>query len=125
MPVRLFMKWLLIAVLCAVPAAGLRAAELTYTKKLDRLAEILGSLHYLRNLCGEKGDSWRQEMEKLIAAEKPDSARRAELIATFNRGYRTFDSVYSSCTPAAIEAINLYMKEGKSLSEGIVVQFGN
>jgi uncharacterized protein (TIGR02301 family) len=64
-------------------------------------------------------------MEKIIQAENPDSASKAKLIATFNRGYRTFDSVYSECTPAAIDAINRYMKEGKALSEGIVTQFGN
>jgi uncharacterized protein (TIGR02301 family) len=115
---------LIAALACAAPQRP-EAAELTYTGKLYRLAEILGSLHFLRNLCGEKGDTWRTEMEKIIQAENPDSASKAKLIATFNRGYRTFDSVYSECTPAAIDAINRYMKEGKALSEGIVTQFGN
>ncbi len=113
-----------LSISCALPR-HVGAAELTYTGKLYRLAEILGSLHFLRNLCGEKSDTWRNEMEKIIAAENPDSAGKAKLIATFNRGYRTFDSVYSECTPAAIDAIDRYMKEGKALSEGIVNQFGN
>jgi uncharacterized protein (TIGR02301 family) len=113
-----------VALSCAAPQRP-AAAELSYTGKLYRLAEILGSLHFLRNLCGEKGDTWRNEMEKIIQAENPESASKARLIATFNRGYRTFNSVYSECTPAALDAIDKYMKEGKALSEGITGQFGN
>ncbi len=51
-----------------------------------RLAEILGSLHYLRTLCGEAGGRWRTEMEGLLEAENPDTERRAKLIARFNHG---------------------------------------
>lgn len=112
-----------LAVLPARQAAF--AAEAAYTAKLDRLSEILGSLHFLRNLCGEEGDKWRRQMEMLIEAENPDSVRRAQLIATFNRGYRSFDSVYSHCTPPAIEAISRYMSEGEELARDIVIQFGD
>lgn len=125
LPARIIRSVLAVLVLtCAVPH-GVTAAELTYTGKLYRLAEVLGSLHFLRNLCGDKEDTWRNEMEKIIQAENPDSADKAKLIASFNRGYRTFDSVYSECTPAAVDAIDRYMKEGKALSQGIVTQFGN
>ena len=61
-----------------------------------RLAEVLGSLHYLRNLCGETGNQWRDEMEQLLASENPQAERRARFIASFNRGYRSFDGVYVS-----------------------------
>jgi uncharacterized protein (TIGR02301 family) len=86
---------------------------------------VLGSLHYLRNLCGEKGDQWRVQMEKLIAAENPDAARRARLVASFNHGYRSFDGVYVSCTASATEAISRYMKEGEELTREIVARYGN
>ena len=59
-----------------------------------RLAEVLGSLHYLRNLCGETGNQWRDEMEQLLASENPQPERRARFVASFNRGYRSFDGVY-------------------------------
>ena len=81
-----------------------------------RLAEILGSLHFLRNLCGEKGDQWRGEMEKLLQSENPDPERRARFIASFNRGYRSFGGTYTQCTASATEAIGRYMKEGETLS---------
>jgi uncharacterized protein (TIGR02301 family) len=92
---------------------------------LLRLSEVLGSLHFLRNLCGEKGSVWREQMEALLAAEKPDPARRARFIASFNHGYRSFQTTYATCTPAATEAINRYVKEGEALSREIAGRYGN
>lgn len=112
-----------IAVQLAVTPVG--AADAPYAAKLDRLAEILGSLHFLRNLCGEKGDAWRQQMEKILVTENPEPRRREVLIATFNRGYRSYGSVYTRCTDAAITTIDRYMEEGETLSRDIVSQYGN
>ncbi|HWK65618.1 MAG TPA: TIGR02301 family protein [Rhizobiaceae bacterium] len=106
-------------------AAQAPVAEGPFEPKLMRLAEVLGSIHYLRNLCGEQGSQWRDEMEKLLAAENPDPARRARFVASFNRGYRSFEGIYSSCTPSATEAISRYMKEGEALSRDIASRFGN
>ena len=106
-------------------AAPARAAEAPFEPGLMRLAEVLGSLHFLRNLCGEKGTQWRGEMEKLIQAENPSPERRARFIASFNRGYRSFDGTYTACTPSATEAISRYMKEGEAISRDIASRFGN
>ena len=118
--------------LCAVLAASFamaapsaRAAEAPFEPGLMRLAEILGSLHFLRNLCGEKGDQWRVEMEKLLETENPDPERRARFIASFNRGYRSFGGTYTQCTASATEAIARYMKEGEQLSRDIASRYGN
>ncbi len=108
--------------LAAVPAC---AAEAPFEPGLMRLAEILGSLHFLRNLCGEKGDRWRAEMEKLLESEKPDPERRARFIASFNRGYRSFNGTYTQCTASATEAIGRYMREGEQLSRDIASRYGN
>jgi uncharacterized protein (TIGR02301 family) len=107
----------------SVPCA--RAAEAPYDAGLFRLAEVLGSLHLLRNLCGEKGTTWRDEMENLLVSENPDAERRAKFIASFNRGYRSFATSYKSCTPSAIEAINRYTQEGEQLSSEIASRYGN
>lgn len=115
----------LAALIAASPVMPGSAAEAPFEPRLIRLAEVLGSLHYLRNLCGEKGDQWRQQMEKLIAAENPDPGRRARLVASFNHGYRSFDEVYVSCTASAAEAITRYMKEGEELTREIVARYGN
>lgn len=96
-----------------------------YHAKLLRLSEVLGSVHFLRNICGEAGTSWRDKMGELIESEKPLPARKAQLTASFNHGYRAFDGVYLRCTSSAIEALNAYMKEGAALSQEIASRYGN
>lgn len=102
-----------------------RANESPFETQLLRLAEILGSLHYLRNLCGEDGQEWRLRMETLLESETPDATRRERFIASFNRGYRGFENTYVSCTPSALEAIKRYMKEGEELTRDTATRFGN
>jgi uncharacterized protein (TIGR02301 family) len=113
---------LVFAASMAMPSA---AAESPFEDDLLRLAEILGSLHYLRNLCGEEGQDWRRRMEQLIEAEEPDDERRARFIARFNRGYSGFEANYTTCTPSAIEAIERYIQEGEALSRDTASRYGN
>ncbi|MET3661325.1 TIGR02301 family protein [Aquamicrobium ahrensii] len=115
----------ILALLIALSVAPVRAAEAPFEPGLMRLAEILGSLHFLRNLCGESGPEWRNQMERLLESENPDPERRARFIASFNRGYRSFGEAYKSCTPSAVAAINRYMKEGEALTRDIASRYGN
>jgi len=98
--------------LCLALAAGqpVRAAESPFEGQLLRLTEILGALHYLRNLCGEEGQDWRERMEAFLDAENPDETRRARFIANFNRSYSGFATTYSTCTDSALATINHKMK---------------
>ena len=67
---------------------GGAAAAAPFDGDLQRLAEILGALHYLRGVCGSnEGAKWRNQMQALIDAETPSGDRRARMIAGFNRGY--------------------------------------
>ena len=73
-----------------------------FDNDLQRLAEILGALHYLRPVCGaHDGQKWRNEMQALLDAEAPSGERRRKIVASFNRGYRGFQQTYRTCTPAA------------------------
>ncbi|MFZ2100780.1 MAG: TIGR02301 family protein [Oricola sp.] len=110
----------------SLPAASVAqvASVVPYDEKLMRLSEVLGSIHYLRNLCGETSNEWRDQMQQMLAVENPEPLRRARLIASFNRGYRTFDSVYESCTEQALEAANRYVKEGLALTREINSRYG-
>ncbi|ANT50776.1 TIGR02301 family protein [Mesorhizobium amorphae] len=118
----LFLAACLAASTAARPAL---ATEAPFEPGLMRLAEVLGSLHFLRNLCGEKGNQWRVEMERLLESENPDPERRARFIASFNRGYRSFGGTYTQCTASAIEAISRYTKEGETLTRDIASRYGN
>lgn len=98
-----------------------------YDQRLIRLSEILGSVHYLRNLCvKEPEDVWRRSMQDLIDKETATEVKRRErMTAAFNRGYRTFASVYTNCTGPAIVAEQRYRAEGATLASEIVARFGN
>ncbi|MDC7743819.1 TIGR02301 family protein [Rhizobium binxianense] len=103
------------------------AATVPYDDKLARLAEVLGSMHYLRTLCkAAGGDEWRSGMQQLLDSETGgEPQRREKLTAAFNRGYRAFASVYTDCTPAAIVAEGRYRNEGATLATEITSRFGN
>jgi uncharacterized protein (TIGR02301 family) len=93
---------------------------------LQRLAEILGALHYLRNICGSnEGAKWRNEMQALIDAETPSGQRRTRMIAAFNRGYNSFQQTYRTCTPAALVAIRRYVDEGSKIARDLTARYAN
>jgi len=108
-----------------VPASAQMPNIPHYDIKLTRLAEILGSLHYLRNLCGETSMQWRNRMNQIIEAEKPNESRKARFYAAFNNAYNALSERYYECTPAAAEAIKRYGKEGATLSQDLVNRYGN
>jgi len=96
-----------------------------YEGEMARLSEILGALHYLRPLCGASAESgrWRGEMEQLLEAEQPGPERRGRMIASFNRGYFTYEQTYRSCTDAAGLAIDRFLSEGARLSREIATRY--
>jgi len=109
----------------AVPAQAQNAAA-PFDGDLQRLAEILGGLHYLRGICGaNEGDKWRNEMQALIDAETPSGERRALMIAGFNRGYNGFQQTYRACTPAATVTIRRYLEQGSKISRDLTARYGN
>jgi uncharacterized protein (TIGR02301 family) len=117
----------LIALAVAAPTA-VRAqdAAAPFDADLQRLAEILGTLHYLRGICGNnEGMKWRNEMQALVDAETPGGERRTRLIAGFNRGYHGFQQTYRTCTPAANLAIRRYLGEGSKISRDLTARYAN
>jgi uncharacterized protein (TIGR02301 family) len=89
-----------------------------YDDQLMRLAEILGAVHYLRELCSANdGQLWREHMRTLIDAETASALRKSRITRSFNQGYRSYSRTYTTCTPSAQTAINRFMAEGVELSE--------
>jgi len=92
-----------------------------YDAQLFRLAEILGTLHYLRELCGaNEGQVWREHMRELASSEGTSALRRARLVESFNRGYRDYSRTYRTCTQPALVAIQKFMEQAEGISEGLV-----
>lgn len=95
-----------------------------YDDKLMRLSEILGAVHYLRELCGaNEGQYWRDRMRDLMEAEGSSALRRARMTRAFNQGYRSYSRTYNTCSPSAQTAIQRFLNEGSDLSEGLVKSF--
>lgn len=97
-----------------------------YDQQLNRLAEVLGSITYLRALCGAKGEDWRETMQQLLEADTANEpGRREKLTAAYNRGYRSFAAVHTSCNEPARMAEELYRAEGATLAAEIASRYGN
>jgi uncharacterized protein (TIGR02301 family) len=107
-------------------AAPIPQTPVPYDRDLQRLSEILGSLHFLRGICGSnEGQKWRNEAQALIDAEAPTGERHEQMIASFNRGYRAFQQSYRTCTPAADFAIRRYLEEGAKIAREITARYAN
>lgn len=114
---------LLVASLAAVAAAGPVGAQeqRPYDDRLMRLAEILGAVHYLRELCGgSDGQAWRERMQELINAEGSSALRRVRLTRSFNQGWTNYRRTYSTCTPSAEAAIAKFLAEGAQIADTLV-----
>jgi uncharacterized protein (TIGR02301 family) len=113
----------------APPVASAPPAEekpAPYDAQMTRLAEVLGSISYLRSLCGTAKEDWRASMRQLLDADTANEPRRRErLTAAYNRGYRSFAAVHTSCTDAARTAAERYRNEGATLATEITARFGN
>jgi uncharacterized protein (TIGR02301 family) len=97
-----------------------------YDDRLMRLSEILGAIHYLRELCGaNEGQYWRDRMRDLMDAEGSSALRRAKLTRAFNQGYRSYSRTYNTCSPSAQTAITRFLSEGSELSDGMLKSFPN
>src|SRR5258706_4713650 len=105
-----FLAALILILACNPGPARAQDAPAPFDGDLQRLAEILGTLHYLRGICGtNEGPKWRNEMQALIDAETPAGDRRARMISGFNRGFNGIQQTYRTCTPAAAVAIRRYI----------------
>jgi uncharacterized protein (TIGR02301 family) len=97
-----------------------------YDAQIQRLAEVLGGLSFLRDLCGEgDGDDWRGKMAQLRDSDAPAGARRQRLTAAFNRGFRGYELTYRVCTPNARLVIARYLDEAESLSHEVASRYAN
>ena len=107
----------------STPPKAVTTDDRPYDAQLFRLAEILGTLHYLRELCGaNEGQVWREHMRELAASEGTSALRRAKLVESFNRGYRDYSRTYRSCTQPAIVAIQRYMEQASAITDGLIAK---
>jgi uncharacterized protein (TIGR02301 family) len=92
-----------------------------YDDRLLRLSEVLGAIHYLRELCGaNEGQLWRERMKDLMDAEGNSPIRKARLTKGFNQGYTSYSRTYRACTASAQTAVIRFMAEGSQIADNLV-----
>jgi uncharacterized protein (TIGR02301 family) len=112
--------------LASAPASAQNPTANAFEGSLTRLSEILGALHYLRDICGaNEGQKWRNEMQALVEAEARGGERKARLTSAFNRGYRSYQQSYRTCTPAADVVIRRYLDEGSKIARDMTARYAN
>jgi uncharacterized protein (TIGR02301 family) len=112
--------WLFIAS-AAAPTAAQQPEAKPYDDRLMRLSEILGAVHYLRELCGANdGQLWRERMQELMNAEGSSALRRARLTRSFNQGYRSYLRTYAACSPSAQTAVTRFVGEAVQLADTLL-----
>jgi uncharacterized protein (TIGR02301 family) len=110
----------------AAPVPPALTEPAPYDQNLQRLAEILGALHFLRGICStNEGQKWREQAQALIDTETPAGDRHDQMISSFNRGYRSFQQSYRTCTPAAVVVIRRYLEEGASIARDVTARYAN
>jgi uncharacterized protein (TIGR02301 family) len=98
-------------------AAQASADQRPYDDKLMRLSEVLGAVHYLRELCGANdGQLWRDRMREVLEADRGSALRRVRLTKSFNHGYRSYRRSYTVCNANAQTVLGKFLAEGAQLS---------
>ncbi len=85
-----------------------------------RLAEILGVLTYLRDLCGSgDADQWRARMQTLLDAEGMPATRKDRLAGAYNHGIQGYSLSYRTCTANAHVIIERFLAEGSRIAKAV------
>lgn len=93
-----------------------------YEPEILRLAEILGALAWLDDLCGAKSD-WRLRMQQFLEAEAKTPERKERFAGSFNRSFHDYEQSYQTCTPNAQIIIGRFLSEGGRLAREVANRF--
>lgn len=109
----------------ASPPAQVQETLPPYEPDLLRLAEIIGSLAYLRDICAARDAAdWRDKMTGLLDSEGRTPLRRERLVSAYNRGFKAYASVHRACLPASEEASSRLAVDGERLAKVLAGRFG-
>jgi uncharacterized protein (TIGR02301 family) len=118
-----FWVGLALSISLIAPADFARAAgedAKPYDEKLLRLSEILGAVHFLRELCGaDEGQRWRKQMADLVEADGGSGLRRVRLTNSFNKGYRSYRRTYQTCNSSAQSQLTRFLTEGADVAKAL------
>ena len=95
-----------------------------YEQGLLRLVTILGSLEFLHPLCDLQNKGvWKAQMANLLEAEEPSPARRARMMATYNKSYEVLEQVHRTCTQTVRLILTRYETEAVELTRTLATTY--
>ena len=108
----------------AAPAEQPAEPPPPYEPQLLRMAEVIGALSYLRDLCGAgDGATFRAEFANLMETEGTTTSRKETLAGAFNRGLRDYELTYRACTPAAREIVARFLDEAARIAKDVAARW--
>ena len=108
----------------ATPTPAPPDAPPPYEAQLLRLAELVGALAYLRDLCGDgDGATFRAKFAELVDAEGTTDPRKEALAGAFNRGFRDYELTYRACTPVARDIVSRFLDEAGRIAKDVANRY--
>jgi uncharacterized protein (TIGR02301 family) len=108
----------------ATPTPAPPDAPPPYEAQLLRLAELIGALTYLRDLCGDgDGAAFRAKFASLVDTEGTTDARKESLAGAFNRGFRDYELTYRACTPTARQIVARFLDEASRIAKDVANRY--
>jgi uncharacterized protein (TIGR02301 family) len=97
-----------------------------YEPQLLRLAEIIGALAYLGEICNNPdAKSWRDKMTTLLEAEAQSPNRRDRLAGAYNRSFTSYELTHRTCTQSSRTIIMRLTREGGQLARDVAQRYGS
>jgi len=118
-----FKKTLIVIGLCLSTATQSLAVDPPYQQEMERLANIMGALYHLDELCLNSTIDWRQEFADLMELDEVDEDRQERLTAAFNNGYLDFSRLHVRCTANAETVTRRFVVEGAEITKNIHTRF--
>lgn len=109
--------------LCFGSQLPAQAIDPAYQPQMERLAEIMGALYHLDDLCLRSGVDWRGQLADLMDLDEVDDDRRARLAGAFNDNYADFQQSHSRCTDSASLLTSRFLDEGAKISYDIHIRY--
>jgi uncharacterized protein (TIGR02301 family) len=102
-----------------------KPAGAPFEADLARLAELMGTLTFMNELCGdaEGASAWREKMSALLDSEGRTGPRADRLTGSYNRGFRGYQFTYRTCTSAARAVIERSLVEGQTLTQALASRY--
>jgi uncharacterized protein (TIGR02301 family) len=96
-----------------------------YEADLLRLAEMMGALAYLRDLCRDgDGAQYRQRIAGLIEGDSSPQETKDQIAGAFNRGFDGYRLTYRTCTDNARATIADYLAQSQKLAREAAARYG-